>query len=226
MEPLRKHYALELLILRLALLGIVGLVILYGLIHWLAPSSPVSATAASIPAPAPPAASPTKIAAPNLVPPVPNGSSVAVQPDAAIAPVDPQADLKTALPDLARLTRSGDLATRFQLYTPPDRFTPEALVNLQNRRQEMDNNLAMASPDLQAEMRRNRQQITDDAAKIFEDAAGETPDLNAAGDVASYLYTPLILGKPSSQQERLVLVKINGKWYLKTEFGDPNTLPE
>ncbi len=132
-------------------------------------------------------------------------------PDAA----DPQADLKTALPDIARLLRSGDWLVVDQTYTPPYKLTPEVMQEFLDAKQIEQASLVGLAPDLQQTILRGRQQIQEEAAQDIEDLESQTPTYNDAGDEATYLYTARVMGKPADHPERKTFIKINGKWYIK-----------
>jgi len=128
---------------------------------------------------------------------------------------DPQADLKTALPDIVRLQRTGDLVKLYQTYLQPNRLTPEFMQQLLDSLHRQQDSLAQADPDLQQRLLRIRQQIQEEAAQDVEDLESQTPTYNDAGDEATYVYTPRVLGEMSTEQEQKKFIKINGKWYLK-----------
>jgi hypothetical protein len=123
---------------------------------------------------------------------------------------DPQADLKTAIPDIARLIRAGDLIAFYEKYTPPDKFDPQQIQRIQAQQRQ---NASNAPHNLQ--MQNFLQAIKDGAAQAYDAIEFQTPTYNDAGNEATYLFTlPTLDGKPGKQISR-IFVKIDDKWYLK-----------
>jgi hypothetical protein len=160
---------------------------------------------------------PPTIAAP-IIPPAPKPVTAPIAdtpPVANPAPdsADPQADLKTAIPDIARLLRAGDTVGFRQTYTPPDELAqlgPQYIQQLQARVQQRQAQAAQ-DPDLQQEL----QKINEGAAEAWEAIEDQTPTFNAAGDEATYQYMLPGVGDAPGAQVPRVFVKIDGKWYLK-----------
>jgi len=92
-----------------------------------------------------PAVPPPQIAK-SLVPPVQTKSAAAKATDAATEPPDPQADLKTALPDIARLLRNGDWLIWAQTYMRPDKLTPEVMQQFLDAKQKRADQPCRFSP--------------------------------------------------------------------------------
>lgn len=63
---------------------------------------------------------------------------------------DPQADLQTAILDIARLQRDGDIVKLWLRYTPPDKFDPHALKEIQETQQQVAQN-----PELQQKLQKS-----------------------------------------------------------------------
>lgn len=152
--------------------------------------------------------------APPVVPPAPKPGTApvaATQTTASFSPesADPQTDLKTAIPDIARLLRSGDTLGFRQTYTPPDELAqlgPQYIQKLQALQAQ-----AAQDPDLQQEL----QKISEGAAEAWEAVEDQTPTFDAVGDEATYLYMLPGVGDAPGAQVPRVFVKIDGKWYLK-----------
>jgi RNA polymerase sigma factor (sigma-70 family) len=129
---------------------------------------------------------------------------------------DIQAELKNVIRDIARLERSGDLATLHETYSPPDELDPNQIQNERN----MQADLASNNPSTGQEGKVVVQKIYEAGAQAYEALLDQTPKLNAAGDKATYKYW-----MPTDSDEEkgtftgtgdyttLVFVKINGKWY-------------
>jgi cytoskeletal protein RodZ len=142
----------------------------------------------------------------------PPTSSANLSPD----PNDPQADLKTAIPDIVKSLRLGDILTLKKTYTPPNKLDPQQF-------QQMLDNVVQAmgrmaeNPDF-----REKMQISyDEEAKHFESFETQTPTYNATGDEASYTYTRQPLFDGDETQVTQTFVKIHGKWYMK-QLGEVN----
>jgi len=208
-------------------------VVLVGIGLWwfLRPPAPQEkASAATLPAkavasvsdkvePPKPLAPPT-IAAPALKP---AAASVAAT-SAPDANSDPQADLKTAIPDIVRILRANDLMALVQNYTPPDKLTPRLLQQAQKTADQLQAAQAMAAslpPDIQERINHPFEQM----AKGYEVIIGQVPTMNAAGDEATYMVS--MPGPPDPNTGDSVstpvpqtFIKINGKWYMKEDPVD------
>ncbi len=145
--------------------------------------------------------------APNqLAPTSPQPSptpSVAGKPIATPTPdtkADPQVDLKTAIPDIARLLRAGDKAGILQTYTEPGRVNSAQMQRLQALQQQ-----AQGDPTLQ--------RLNEAAAESYEALEALTPTYNDAGDEATYAFVMFGGGINPDTNAEVTFVKINGKWY-------------
>jgi hypothetical protein len=145
----------------------------------------------------------------GIAPPSPNPvASLPLPTSAPDTSGDPQADLKTAIPDIARLWKAGDLVTFYEKYTPPDLLDP---VYIQEMKDGMQKDVRALAQDPQAQL--SFQESNEENAKTYENLEFQTPTLNATGDKATYIYTmPGFNGAPARQM-RMVFIKINGKWY-------------
>jgi len=155
------------------------------------------------------------VASPTIAPPV---APPAQQTDIALAAVappieesppdpnaDPQADLKTAIPDIVRLIRAGDQVGAYKTYCPPDELNPKDVQQMQDLI--MQSMAATAQvPELQQLMQKNR----DEFARAFEALEDQTPIYNDAGDEATYKFA-----MPGEGTEPMTFGKIDGKWYIK-----------
>jgi len=134
---------------------------------------------------------------------------------------DPQAELNTAIYDIARLIRAGDKETILKTYNPPDRaLNPQALQQEEYALKQMKN--IMAKSPQGPQIKQGYQQLNDAKAQHYEDLELQTPTFDAAGDEATYALTvDMIALGPSNQPlrsqelEPVIFIKINGKWYLK-----------
>jgi len=124
-------------------------------------------------------------------------------------PNDPQADLKTAIPDIARLEATGDTEGVYEKYTPPDELDPKIIQRLRMVQQQTAN-VAAGNPQLQLQL----QQIWNKAARAYEALENQTPTYNEAGDEATYMYSASELTGTTGSRP-VTFVKINGKWYEK-----------
>ncbi len=119
---------------------------------------------------------------------------------------DPQADLKTAIPDIARLLLAGDLATYQKTYTPPDRLDFDTLQAIQDAQNHLDIDLSF-------------QQYIAVEAQRFVAIETQTPKYNDAGDEATFTFPETMypdVDGPLDEQP-IYFVKINGKWYVSGE---------
>lgn len=115
------------------------------------------------------------------------------------------------LSDLAALSQSGDMIAMMKTYTSPEE-------------------LAETSPEKKAEMEHMLQTMAQnsDTRQIYG-ALGEaylllknqTPEMNAAGDEATYqlIFPPSSLPAPMTDPppRPITFQKINGKWYFKRD---------
>jgi len=118
---------------------------------------------------------------------------------------DPQFGLSSAVEDIISIQSSGDLLYLFEKYTPPAKLaqmTPEQRLAEEQQRRDI-----MADPDGQERTRR--------VARMYLSMQGQTPEMNEAGDVATY-YQDVSEGPgmPTRRAKLMSLVKIDGKWYI------------
>jgi WD40 repeat protein len=113
---------------------------------------------------------------------------------------DPQAELKIFVKDMGRLWRNDDFATFIQIYGIPGEFDSELIKEGQ-----------------QATMSKNPQiqERHEQMAQAFDSLANLTPTLNANGDEATYMVTSPPGKGSSGINGPIVMIKINGKWYVK-----------
>jgi len=128
---------------------------------------------------------------------------------------DPQADLKTAIPDIARLERTGDLLGLYEIYTLPDKLYPMIIQRIRAVQQQTAIDAA-GDPRLQQQL----EQIREGAARTYEALETQTPTYNETGDEATYMYSAYELTHSAGYGPK-TFIKINGKWYIKP---DPGTL--
>jgi len=166
---------------------------------------------------------PTKADAPKQVaPPVqvelPKTSAVPANADATSptvdASADPQADLKTAIPNIVNLLRLGDIYTLKKTYTPPNKLSPEQF-------QQMLNNVVqgMGRMEENPKLRETMHAAYAETATHYESFENEAPTYNASGDEASYTYAIQPLFDGDESQRTTTFIKINGKWYIKGMDG-------
>jgi len=118
--------------------------------------------------------------------------------------MDPQSDLKTALPDIVNLLRSHRDVDLFLKYAPPGYLEkhPTYLPELQDR---VDQQLQFEAQNAGFP---GTTSIDEEIAEMYDDLQSRTPTLNDAGDEATYT-AHLLTTHPE------VFVKIDGKWYMK-----------
>ncbi len=126
--------------------------------------------------------------APADAPPAPPVVTVVIP----SAPVDPQAELGTAISDLIRLAQAGDAATMFQNYIQPSAQAGMSEQVKTNMIYMMQNEAA--SPQGLLEM---------------QYIQSSTPTMDPSGNRATYTFPP---GNPRGS---LSLVKVNGRWYFE-----------
>jgi hypothetical protein len=159
--------------------------------------------------------------APPVAPPAPkSGAAPVATTQSIVTPppdpnVDPQADLKTAVLDIARLLRDGgDTGAFLETYTPPDELTPQRIQEIQMG---MQRRADMAAQD--PFFKQVSQDMVEMYAKAYESLENQTPTYNDAGDEATYMLI-FVYRDGSSDQSSKTFVKINGKWYLKPTDGN------
>jgi hypothetical protein len=140
---------------------------------------------------------------------------------ASVLPFDPHDDLKTAIPDIARLIRTGQ-----GLF---DYLTPEFLhkhsldsARIQKLRDENAGLTLVEGTDALDQMR-----MIENQAKSYEALEGQAPSFNASHDEATYQYimppippqdSPTAASDPTPGLPRpLTFIRINGKWYIKAD---------
>jgi len=155
---------------------------------------------------------PIKIEAPKPVAPStpkPDAAPVADTPPPDVD-ADPQADLKTAIPDIARLKRSGDFLTIYENYTPPDKLNPQTI--------QTDRIMAKRIADGAANdprLKQITQRQNESVARAYEALESQAPTYNETGDEATYMYLAPPELVSGSVPYPMTFVKINGKWYIK-----------
>ncbi len=88
-------------------------------------------------------------------------------------------------------------------YTPPDKFDPHALKEIQETQQQVAQN-----PELQQKLQKS---VYEPLAQSYETLEYQNPTFNITGKEATYMAT----------RGKLIFVKIDGKWYIK-QSGDGN----
>jgi hypothetical protein len=163
---------------------------------------PTPPTPTPAPAVAKPAMAPVSAPAPAPAPAADTGTA---------STGNPQADLSTAIPDVARLMRAGDFAMLTKTYMPPDKYasmTPQ-------QQQQMAMMAAMAqSPEAKP--------MFDALADSFASLKDQTPTYNDAKDEATYMLAPPAgMAPPNTPPQPVTFVKINGQWYMKDNPAGP-----
>ena len=134
----------------------------------------------------------------------------------ASASADAQADLKTAIADIARLYRANDLETFKEKYFPPDQLA----IVLSNHQAVQQRLSEVTDP----QMLNILKEMHEDATQSWEALEKQTPVFNSAGDVATYVFVitaPNLPGNPPFQRiVRQTFIKIKGKWYVKGEYTE------
>ncbi len=199
---------------RLFSIGLVFLLALIGLDLWwfLRPTATAPEKTAAA-ASTPPKIDSVKIAAPVAQVEQPKLPAVTPKPEAetiADAPsnTDPQADLETAIPDIARLLEAGDMLGLYKTYTPPDMIDPNKIKT------QLALSQRYAGVNRDPQQQQILKKIFDAAARSIQDLETQTPTYNATGTEATYLYTtPADIGAPIKTISK-TFIKINGKWYM------------
>ncbi len=135
---------------------------------------------------------------------------------------NPQAELKTAITDIARLMKAGEGAKMTKTYMPPPmlkQMPPSALSDLRLSMLQTDQKMGFQVRDTLKEL------LELFNARAFAAMADQTPTYNAAGDEATYtLIWPMEGGEKT---QPVIFVKINGLWYFKTvKNTNPDTEKE
>jgi hypothetical protein len=185
-----------------------------GLIWWLMRPPPAAAESAPTTSAAP---VPVKLAPPKsavmapILPPVIQPDAPATQMTAAQSAAGPkadaQADLGTAIPDLANLLATGDLTDAFENYTPPDvlaQIPPDRMAAIEQQLTNLNQ-----QPQAMARLAVMSQ--------VLASFNGQTPSYNDTGDVATY---PIINPADGSSQGAFHFQKVGGRWYIaQTDLG-------
>jgi hypothetical protein len=201
---------------RFILVALAVVIVGFGIWWFTMPSAAVPVNTAAAPMPAK-AEGPKPIAPPTVAAPIaaPAPNPVASQPLPASAPDpsgDPQTDLKIAVLDIARLIRDGgDPGAILETYTPPDKLTPQRIQEIQMG---IQHRADMGTQD--PGFKQFTQELTEIYAKAYESLENQTPTYNDAGDEATYMLT-FVYPDGYSNQSSKTFVKINGKWYLKSD---------
>ncbi|HTB63695.1 MAG TPA: sigma-70 family RNA polymerase sigma factor [Opitutales bacterium] len=189
---------------KIGLVAVIVLVAVLAIFNWPAGKS---AEAALIAAPKPAAvASPVMLSAP------PPAVATATTPSPAAGSTDastgnPQAEIDTAVDDIISLLRSSEILIFYEKYTSPgDKANwtagpPDAYVR--------EDAAVKANPSGGG--------MTESMISGFESMKGQTPQMNAAGDEATFQFTmqpPPGMDAPP-RVTPMVMVKVDGKWYLK-----------
>jgi hypothetical protein len=150
---------------------------------------------------------PTQVELP-ITPAVPaKGGADTISP---AAKPDPQADLKTAIPDVVNLLRLGDIYTFKKNYTPPNQMEPQQFQNMLETVVQ-----AMGRMAQNPKLRETMMAAYAETAKNYESFENEKPTYNTTGDEASYIFSRQPLYEGDETQVTTTFVKINGKWYMK-----------
>ncbi len=123
----------------------------------------------------------------------------------------PQAELKSVLEDGADLILAGDNVTFAEKYMPPLLLI---MVSAQDWAE-------LIQQDQKDKVNPRERQFAEEAAQAYRSLESQTPEMNAAGDEATYRLTPL----PNPRDPRsadapptdpVIFKKMAGKWYLET----------
>ena len=165
-----------------------------------------------------PGPSPTTIAPPKLAPPAakapivtPAGAAGATGLPAtpATESADPQAELKTLIPEISRLFLAGNSLEIYQNYVAPSEFDPKVVQQIHDEQSKVEA-FSAQDPGLREQIRVLRESM----ARDWEALGTQTPVMNDAGDQATY---QLVMngGNGQTLTNAVVFIKINGKWYMK-----------
>ncbi len=157
---------------------------------------------------------PKQIALPSIgtsiAPPILKPNSVAAGKPVATPTLstssDPQSDLKTLIPEIARLIREGNDLDEYLTYENPKNRNPKTIQQLREEKAQNDSDFAQ-DPQFRIIMDKEH----DKRARAWEVMASQTPAFNGAGDEATYKLVEDI-GNGSLQDE-ITFTKIDGKWY-------------
>ena len=173
--------------------------------------APTAALAIKLPTATPPA-KPTRVAFPVAPPAAPATAVATAAPNpttgtATALSGDPQAEIGTAVDDIISLLRSSEILAFYEKYTSPaDQAKWSAAQRAEYARVD-----AMVKANPSADGR------TESLIGGFESMKNQTPQMNAAGDEATFQFImqpPPGMNAPPKVAP-MVMVKIDGKWYLK-----------
>jgi len=179
---------------------------------------PVKTAAAPKPAEAPkpaPVKSITQVAAP-IAPPVVAPAAkpaVAAQPAPAQPATGVQAELNAAIDDMTTMMQSGDMVGMMKKYMSPERLAqipPEQLAQMEQVMQQQ-----AQSPQMQ--------QMFQAMSQSFAALKDQTPEMNAAGDQATYqMAIPASIlppGMAAPPPRPVTFQKVDGQWYINGPAG-------
>jgi cytoskeletal protein RodZ len=126
-------------------------------------------------------APPVQVESPKI-PAVPTHAEAAI--NATPLSANPQADLKTAIPDLARLAAAGQSAELHLYYYPPGRVNHAQVDVLMKQEAETQHLLDISSPD--SRFVQGIQKLRAAGEQSWINLEAQTPTYNAAGDEATY----------------------------------------
>jgi len=129
-----------------------------------------------------------------------------------LAEIDPQTDLKTAIPDIVKRYRAGDMM--YSYLTPAE----QAKLPSEEIQRRIDERAPTADPTWNQSM----QKLDDAMALSYEALEKQIPAMNAAEDEATYAYhqptlEDMLNGTASRNNpvETLTFIRIDGRWYVK-----------
>jgi hypothetical protein len=155
------------------------------------PAAPVAIPAARLNRPPPPSVA-TDLAPPEAPAEAPPPPPVVTVVEVPAGPVDPQAELGTAISDLIRLAQAGDAVTMFQNYIQPSSQAGMSEQVKTNLIYMMQNEAA--SPQGVMEM---------------QFIQSSTPTMDPSGNRATYTFPA---GNPRGS---LSFVRVSGRWYFE-----------
>jgi len=148
-----------------------------------------------------------------IAPPVPKQMQAPATGSGEPTKADPQAVLDDVINDIAKRLQALDSVGLFEKYESPKdmaKYTPEQKANLEEIMRQQ-----LANPDNEGQV----QKYLQDLAPLFNSLVGQTPEMNTAGDEATY-YLPrpasMAVGPDAPATIPMVFEKVDGKWYIKT----------
>ncbi len=184
-----------------------------------APTSdhPASAEAKSpIAVPLAPGKAPIAVSAPiarSVSPSIPKPTSTMAPTTSAQSAAMIKEELNTTIAGIAALSQSGDMLAVMKTYTSPEELAqipPEVMTQMERAVQ-----IQAQNPDTQ--------QIYRAMGEAFALLKDQIPEINAAGDEATYQLTvpagTLPPGMTDPPPRPVTFQKIDGKWYLKRDAG-------